>query len=284
MTERAHGTRTRYVWGPDENDTPGKPCRCDDCRAVATAAERHRERMILYGRWQPFVDAGPAREHVRMLGRAGIGWRRAAGLAGVSSGAVAKLLRGGPGDRPPTRRIRPETERKILAVSPGIGLLGAGARIDATATRRRLQALVCCGYSQQALAARLGVPGNFRAVTAGLVTAATARAVAALYDELWDVPPPESTHHTRISASRARNYARARGWAPPLAWDDDTIADPDASPAEGWERPERIALAALIEDAAEIIAWEGSRELAAERMGVKRASLDQAIARAGRAS
>jgi transcriptional regulator with XRE-family HTH domain len=241
--------------------------------------------MILYGRWQPYVDAGPAREHVEALGRAGIGWRRVAELAGVGNGSISRLLRGGPGDRPPSRRIRPETERKILAVSPTLSALAGAALIDATATRRRLQALVCCGYSQAALAARLGIlRSNFHQITCDQVTAATARAVAALYDELWDVPPDESGHRARISVSRARNYARARGWVPPMAWDDDTIANPDATPAEDWQRPARLGAADLVEEAEELIAWEGSRQLAAERLGIKRDTLDTALARARRAS
>jgi hypothetical protein len=62
------------------------------------------------------------------------------------------------------------------------------------------------------------------------VRAGTARAVCALYDELWDQPPPEGTHRDKIAASRARNRAAAHGWPPPLAWDDDTIDDPDVVP------------------------------------------------------
>lgn len=282
---RKHGTRARYVWGPSENDTQGSPCRCRPCTDAATAYERHRERQALYGRWQPYVDAGPAREHVRALSACGIGWRRAAQLAGVSQGSMSKLVFGGPGDRSPAKRIRAETEAKILAVAATLGNLGDAALVDATATRRRLQALIACGYSKSRLAARLGVqPSNFHHTDASQVTAATARAVAALYDELWDVPPDESTHHARVSVSRARNYARARGWAPPMAWDDESIGDPAAGPAEDWERPARIPLTALLDDAAELIAWEGSRELAAARMGVAKGTLDTALTRAGKAS
>jgi hypothetical protein len=76
-----------------------------------------RERQILYGRWQPYVDAGPARQHLRTLAAAGIGWRRAARLSAVSTGAVSKILYGGPGQRPPSQRIRPQTAAAILAGS-----------------------------------------------------------------------------------------------------------------------------------------------------------------------
>jgi transcriptional regulator with XRE-family HTH domain len=276
---REHGTRARYVMGEGPGKTPG--CRCEACTAANRAYAGQRERKRAYGRWQPGVGAGRAREHLLGLSAAGIGWKRAAELSGVSTGAVSKLLFGGPGERPPTRRIRPETEQRILAVPLAPRSLAAAAVVDATATRRRLQALVARGYSQAALAARLGIGrSNFSQAAASQVTAATERAVSGLYDELWNVPPDESTHRARISASRARNYASARGWAPPLAWDDDTIADPETGPAEGWQRGARVPLAERAEDAAEVIAWEGSRDLAAARLGESRYALDKALERA----
>ncbi|HEY2269252.1 MAG TPA: hypothetical protein VGI96_42005, partial [Streptosporangiaceae bacterium] len=119
---REHGTTARYVWGPDENDIPGMGCHCAACTEARRVAEGHRRRMKAYGQWQPFVDAEPARQHVRMLAAHGIGWKRAAELAGVSNGSMSKLLYGGPGDRPPAKRIRPETEAKILAVRPSLDL------------------------------------------------------------------------------------------------------------------------------------------------------------------
>ena len=186
----AHGTRARYVGGPDENGRPGG-CRCASCTEGNRLDHAHRARMKLYGRWQPYVDAAPAREHVRALSAAGVGWKRAAKLAGVSTGSMSRLLFGGPGDRLPSRRIRPETERRLLAVRITPAALSPGARVDATGTRRRLQALVACGYSKSRLAARLGVQGGNLATSMerDQVTAATERAVRALYDELWGRAP-----------------------------------------------------------------------------------------------
>jgi transcriptional regulator with XRE-family HTH domain len=238
--------------------------------------------MRLYGRWQPYVDAGPAREHVRMLGRCGIGLKRAAELAGVSTGSMSKLLYGGPGERPPSRRIRPETEAAILAVRPSLDLLGASVPVDATGTQRRLKALVAIGWSQARLSARLGMlQSNFGVIMYRRthVTAATARAVAALYDELWDQAPPQSGHREKIAANRARNYARARKWAPPAAWDDDRIGDPSAGPAQEWRRPARLGSAGLAAEYRELAALGYTRTLAAERLGVSRAALEKALER-----
>ena len=283
---RAHGTRARYVHGPGPGSGPG--CRCGDCRAANRAAESGRERQILYGRWQPYVNAGPAREHLRALAEAGIGWKRAAKLAAVSTGAVSKILYGGPGTRPPSRRVRAQTAAAILAVRPSPGQLAPGALTDNTGARRRLQALVTTGWSQARLGRELGMtPANFGSMMRGdQVTAATARAVGELYDRLWNQPPPEHDAHARIAASRARNYARARNWAPPLAWDDDQIDLPDGSPAEGWQRPARTTRrgAELAEDAEELFRREGyTREQAAGRLGVSPAALEAALRRTQRA-
>jgi transcriptional regulator with XRE-family HTH domain len=243
--------------------------------------------MILYGRWQPYVDAARAREHVQALGAAGIGWRRAADLAGVPAASVSKLLYGGRGGRPPSRRLRAETERKLLEVRPGLESLGARALVDATGARRRLQALVAAGHSQAQLGARLGISGaDFtKTMTGERLTAGTVRAVRALYDELWDVAPDESTHRTRIAASRSRNYARARGWAPALAWDDDEIDQPDAQPADCWRRADRqTTRAAELAEDAEFVREAGGYRLAsndavAMRLGVPRARLEKALER-----
>jgi hypothetical protein len=270
-----HGTRKRYAAG----------CHCTPCTRANREAENHRNRMIAYGTWQPYVDAGPARQHVRLLAEHGVGWKRAANLAGISTGAMSKLMYGGPGNRPPSRRIRPQTAAAILAVRPDLASLGSRSHVDATGTRRRLRALVATGWSKSKLAVRLGMlPANFTDVmTRERVTAATARAVRELYDELWDTPPAEDGHREKISASRARNYARAHGWAPPLAWDDDALDDPDAGPAEGWQRTrDGLRGARLAEEAAEMAGLGVSLPLAADRLGVRLESLERAIQRARR--
>ncbi len=230
---REHGTRARYVHGPGPGKGPG--CRCDECTAANRTAARQRERAILYGRWQPFADAGPAREHVQALARHGIGRRRAAELADMSAGAMSRLLYGGPGSRSPTRRIRPQTAAAILAIRPSADLVAPGVLVDAAGTQHRVQALVAAGWSQAQLAGQLMTsPGHVGALLReDRVTAAMATAVRGLYDRLWSQPPAEDDHPARIAASRARNYAAARGWAPPMAWDDEELDKPDGRPAKG---------------------------------------------------
>lgn len=219
-----HGERNAYVLDG---------CRCLPCAAAASAYELERIRRHAYGRWDGLVDAGPAREHARALMAAGVGWKRIAAQAGVSTGAVSKLLYGDATratPQGPSKRIRPEAAARILAVRAD---LADGATVDGVGTARRLQALVCGGWSQHKLAARLGVqPSNFTAVVYGRggVTVATARAVDALYEELWNTAPPAESPGDRAAVTRARRLADWRGWAPALAWDEDTIDDPAATP------------------------------------------------------
>jgi len=261
MTTREHGTRAQYVHGPGPGS--GLGCRCDECTAANRADAQQRERAILYGRWQPFADAGPAREHVQALARHGIGRRRAAELAGMSASTMSKLLYGGPGSRPPTRRIRPQTAAAILAIRPSPDLVAPGVLVGSAGTRHRIQALVAAGWSQAQLAGQLITsPGHVGALLREeRVTARKAAAVRGLYERLWDQPPPEGNHRARIAASRARNYAAARGWAPPMAWDDEELDKPDGRPAKGWRRTAgtRRPAAELAEDAAGLFRQDYTR-------------------------
>lgn len=272
MNHRVCGTRVKYVIDK---------CRCERCRAANAAAywayKKHKAKLA-FGAATPFyVDAEPARRHVRGLMAAGIGWQRIARLSGVPTGAVSKLLYGdGPRGMAPSKRIRPETECKLLAVTSA--LLADGARVDGTGVRRRLRALVAIGWSQSELARRLGMggPTNFTPLISGgrKVLVSTARAVGELYEQLWATPPKADDHRSRISASRAKRLAATRGWVPPLAWDDDTIDDPDASPDLG-EPDGRRALD--LGEVAHLRAGGCSDEEIARRLGVAVTTIKWAV-------
>lgn len=270
----AHGTPAMYSHGR---------CRCVPCREAASAAARHRYRMIAYGQWQPFTDATPAREHVRSLQAQGLGWQRIAELAGVAPPTVSSMLYGR-ADRPPTARIRTATAEALLAFRPALDDLPATAPVDAAGTRRRMQALAAAGWSAQRLAGYLGADrahaGRIIRGDNPRVSAATARAVRGLYDELWDRPPPEGTRWEKVAASRTRNHARQQGWPPPAAWDD--IDNPDARPADGWERRDdgKRGWGVLAEEAAELFGLGLDLGQAAERLGVSRSTLGTTLARA----
>ena len=105
-------------------------------------------------------------------------------------------------------------------------------RGDVTGTERRLRALVASGYSQAQIAREMSTHESWvsRLVNGydHSVNADTVARVKAVYDRLAMTPGP---------SDRARRQARARGWAPPLAWDDDEIDNPAAKPDRGAHRP-----------------------------------------------
>jgi hypothetical protein len=158
---------------------------------------------------------------------------------------------------------------------------------DASGTRRRIQALMRCGWPLAKLEARLGVSREIEEVVRPggrvVVRPFTARAVAALYDELWDQPPPRAGRYDRAGSTRARNRAVAGGWPPPLGWDETPgphcIDDPDATPAPGWERGERREWGVVTADAVELAGFGVDPELIAVRLGVKAATVERALER-----
>lgn len=225
MVTIEHGTLTGYKI---------RGCRCPQCTEAQRRYNSRRDRLILYGRWEYMVDAEPVRQHVNHLRTAGLGWKRTAGLAGVSISTVSKLLYGsGTRGMGPTQRVRPSTATAILAVRADLDALADKACIDAAGTRRRLQALACLGWSLGEQGRRLGwTHQNYSALqTRTQVIARTARLVRALYDELSMTPAPAGP-----GVERARRAAARKGYLPPLAWDDDLIDLPDAELAEELAR------------------------------------------------
>jgi hypothetical protein len=242
-----HGTRPAYV---------RDRCRCRDCRKANNESQRRYQQRKAQQQWgtatPTFVDAEPVRAHVRSLMAAGVGWQRIARLSGVPSGGLSYLLYGDPKrGRPPTTKLWPSTAQRLLAVRADTELAG-GAHVPADGTRRRLQALVAVGWSQSALARRLGMePTNFFGLLGRTqVRADTARAARALYEELWNRTPRVETRHQRASITRARKLAAARGWLPPVAWDDDLI-----DLTEDQLRAECDRQAAAMTDAELTAAW-----------------------------
>jgi hypothetical protein len=244
-----HGTNACYNEG----------CRRPECTAAHREVQRHQRRMAAYGRWDPWIPADKVRAHVRGLMAQGVSFRRTAHEAGVSYWTVERLLYGD-SSGPPPKNIRKDTGLRLLAVQATADLVSDVASIDSTGTVRRLQALGCVGHAQADLAERLGVrPDHLgRIRRTGSVSAGLARAVAALYDELWDVHPQGNT------ADRARLAAKRFGWVSPLAWDDDTLDDPEAVPDLG----EAAKGPSAREDVCDLLGAGESVEHVAARVGV----------------
>lgn len=166
---RAHGTHAKYV---------ADRCRCDLCRAANRDYERARARRVD----PPYVDATEARRHVEWLAAQGVGLKTVAKRSGIAHGTLHKLVYGTPAlDRPPSRRIRPKTAQRILAVTPAD--VADGARIDATRTWEHVDALLAAGMPRRQIAEHLGQKYALQ-LGATKVTARHARIIAELYQRL----------------------------------------------------------------------------------------------------
>lgn len=103
---------------------------------------------------------------------------------------------------------------------------GRSLTVPALGFRRRVEALMCMGWSQAELAPLLGLP-NQQSVSAKCFRHKRIKRVlhermVKVYDEL---------HMQRATGPKAewvRAYAFGRGYAPPFAWDD--IDDPAERP------------------------------------------------------
>ena len=234
LVHHEHGDRVRYVLDQ---------CRCHTCKVAQRNYEQARRREVAYGRLR-HVDASPVRKHVRALMKQGMGIKRIAEVAGVANSVIGLLIYGRSGSkpedvRPPKRKLQKGTAAKILAVQLD---LAQGAVETGPGTPRRLQALVTIGWSQTKLARELGVTvTNLNKLIHGhqKPTRSTADAIRSLYDRLWNQLPPRTDHRDLIAYNRSRGYALARGWAPPMAWDDDTIDLARAKPQH--QRGTRVA-------------------------------------------
>jgi len=155
--------------------------------------------------------------------------------------------------------------------------------------QRRLRALTARGWSPDAIQAATGLAaGHIRAALADprRIPSDLPAAVARAYDQFWNTPPPARTAADRAAAEVGRRHAQRRGWAPPMAYDDDTIDLPDGRPTPGWRRTSRTTIPAadLAEDARWLRQHGGYRHATpaelAMRLGVTRAALDKALVRA----
>jgi hypothetical protein len=277
--QHRHGTRACYI----RDD-----CRCVRCVQANTDYESRRRRLIAEGEWQPFTDAGPVVVHLQTLIEAGMQRKEVARRADVPIRLINRLLpdeRRSDGAPQSHGRLRPQFAHRLLAVRSPAAPVGS-ALIDATGTHRRLQALVAIGWPTPELGRRLGRRnGDFDELLAQeKVSSTVAVSVSSLYEQLWDCPPPAGSERERTEVGQARAYAQERGWAPPMAWDDELnpIDDPAAEPDFGKKvRPSKLPPG---DDLLFLIEAGESVELLAARFGVKKQTARQAVRRARRAA
>jgi len=114
--------------------------------------------------------------------------------------------------------------------------------VDAVGLHRRIRALGAIGWSSRMLGARYGRSSSWfsHLLRTPRVTPSTAALVRRMYDDLAMTPPQPVTKNQRGQVTKTKQFAEAHGFPPPLAWDDDSIDDPTAEPAEGWGKPAAV--------------------------------------------
>lgn len=169
------------------------------------------------------VPTTPVAEHIRNLEQAGMTTAAIHEASGLSSSAFFEIRRG---KNPRCRRVNAAA---ILAVEYGVpATLDPKRRVSILGARRRIQALLAIGWTHDEMHKRSGIRTAVKLHSdADTIALSAHHKIAALYDELAMTPGGNT---------RTQNRARAAGYPPPLAWDDDTIDDPAAQPT-GMKEP-----------------------------------------------
>ena len=183
-SRRAHGTYVKYVV---------ERCGCEPCRLANRAYENRRQHAIRRPDevWLPYVPAGPARRHLRALAAVGVGPKTVAKISGVPHGSLAKIVYGDPKrGMGPSKRIRPATSARILAVT--VADAAGAQKVPAGPTWVLLDDLIARGYTRQFLGRALGSTAKVPSlqVRHDLVRASTARKVEQIHRRLQGRPGP----------------------------------------------------------------------------------------------
>ena len=212
------------------------------------------------------IDGGPA-----------AGWRSGARLSGLQSMQAAASL---------------NLDAALDGSGPDPQAGDDTAGPTALGVRRRLRALTARSWSPQALADQTGIAAPLISSLLGRnprdLSPDQRLAIANAYDKIWDHDPPARTRDQREACELARSLAASRGWAPPQAWDDAQIDQPDGRPSLNWKPRNRTTRRAvdIVEDAQFVRDHGGYRHAdntqIAMRLGVSRDQLDQAYCRARR--
>lgn len=170
-----------------------------------------------------------ARDKVRELNKRGMSILQMAEQTGLSTTFFSDRLNGRvKGTRRSAYDIVMRMHYEDTIRRPGMRV--AGAKIDGTGTRRRLQALLRIGFSGLFLGPlmdcsqqRISVIVNGESFVYGY----TAVRVRELYDK-YNMVDPRDLGVSELAYRRTISSATRRGFAPPGAWDDETIDDPEA--------------------------------------------------------
>lgn len=199
-------------------------CRCDDCTTTMRDYARRRDQLKREGRWEPLVDATPARDRITTLRGYGMSLADIARTCGVSQTTIAQIADGR------RERTRPNALDAIISC-PALPLRERG-KVPTIHAARRIQALVAVGWPLEWIARGIGrdrwgltviLSGRWPTVDGWMF-----REIDDFYRAHAMRPPAPRERYERTVVTLARNTARRRGWVPAVAWND--IDDPNEQP------------------------------------------------------
>jgi lambda repressor-like predicted transcriptional regulator len=209
-----HGTTARAKGRPSAG-IPG--CPCPPCRRAENAYDKRRRFLNQTGRTL-MVDTAPVAAHLRGLFSAGAGWIQLAAVSGCSTSTMHNLLTE---QNPRCRRV---TANKILAIQPGDAIPNHRS-IPATGTIRRVRALMTLAHTCRAISQACRIDHSTLSDLLAERLDSVSLGLANRVDDGF-----RALSRTTGASARSRNRATRERWAPPGAWDDDTIDNPDAHP------------------------------------------------------
>lgn len=200
--------------------TPSRNCYLRGCRqpGCVLASTRYTKKLRVEhqrGHYR-MTEAAPVRHHVEQLMAAG--WTQAQ-ISEASQVPPANIHKLYTEDQQKIANWRADAILAVEITAPPAN----NRRVDATGSRRRLQALRVLGHRRYDLADRLGITADrIKHITRGAtryVSPEEAAVIARLYRQLSTVLGP---------SQQTATLAKKHGWHGPLAWDD--IDNPNEQP------------------------------------------------------
>lgn len=186
-----------------------RSCACGSCPTCRRLRARKQYRIAHEHGVRSKTDAARARAHLIELERQGITRCTIAEGCGLSEVQLYRIIHG------LAREVMVDSEKRILAFDAVRACeVANSSRVDSTATRLRIQALVALGYPRSAIAREIGRNELKLRVE---VTRRRALEVLALCRRIGDTAGPD----LKVAAK-----ARAKGWRVPADYDDELFYDP----------------------------------------------------------
>lgn len=221
------------------------------------------------GNDRSLVPTEKVRKHIAHLEAEGLSRRGIAETAGVSASVVTNVMQGG------REGLQRKTAGAILAVTREAVLERSRPRgfVPNVGARRRIRALLAIGWTHDLISEHANLPAKKTALVLNQagdwIARSTHDAIVRAYDALSMTPGPSTLNRKR---------AERVGYAPPLAWDEESIDDPAAAPDGVGD----ATGAADLDEWLHLVRAGEDGDRAAHRLGVTIAAIARSARRHGR--